>query len=198
MKEKIFSLTGLMILCLTAFSQEKTYIKNPAIGIHFFFDDFKTAANIKATSLSTVLRENAFGKAKDMAPGLSISYLDGLSEHLDFSATLGGSFLNYPIDGKSSNGAESFLLEADASVHAKMFSDQYVVVPFLSIGTGFSKYKGYFGAFIPVGVGLQVNFFDDAFLMINSQYRLKVSEVTNNHFFYSIGIAGNIGVNKNR
>ncbi len=198
MKEKVLLIAGLLIACLTVCSQDDDYVKDPAIGIHFFFNDFKTASNIRTASLSSTLRDKTFGRFKDMSPGISLSYLQGLSTHFDFAANLAGSFLDYPMEGKTSTGDEAFLLEADASIHAKMFSDQYVIVPYLSAGAGISKFKGYYGAFIPLGIGLQFNFFDDAFLLINSQYRMKVSENTNYHFFYSLGIVGNIGVSKKK
>jgi len=78
-----------------------------------------------------------------------------------------------------------------------MFSNQYWVSPYLQLGVGISKFQGYWGAFIPAGVGLQVNLFDEAFLLINSQYRVPVTENTANyHFFHSIGLAGIIGKKK--
>lgn len=198
MKNIFLSLLAILLISgvASAQDQENEYIKNPALGIHFFFNDFKTASAIRASSLSSALINKNVGKIKDMVPGLSLSYMQGISNNFDFSASLGGSFLDYVVDGKGVLGSESLLLEGDASINAKMLSDQYWVVPYLSAGLGFSKYKGYYGAFIPVGAGLQINFFDDAFFIINTQYRIKVTETTSYHFFSSIGIAGTIGSKK--
>lgn len=196
MKKMYVSLPALICLAVTAFSQDNDYIKGPALGIHFLFNDFTTASNIRSSSLNSVLRNKQFGKVKDMTPGIAVNYLQGLSSHVDFSGRLAGSFLDYPSDGQASFGSESLLLEADASLQAKMFSDRYWFVPYLSVGLGASKYKGYYGAFIPLGTGIQVNFFDEAFFVINSQYRIKVTDNVSDHFFYSIGIVGNIGLRK--
>lgn len=196
MKKMFVSLLTLVFLGLTALSQNNDYIKGPALGIHFLFNDFSTAASIRSSSLNSVLRNKQFGKFKDMTPGIAVNYLQGLSRHVDFSGRLAGSFLYYPSEGRASFGSESLLLEADASLQAKMLSDRYWFVPYLSLGLGASKYKGYYGAFIPVGAGIQVNFFDEAFFVINSQYRLKVTDNVNDHFFYSIGIVGNLGLKK--
>ncbi len=196
MNKMYLSLPALMFLAVTAFSQGNDYIKGPALGIHFLFNDFSTAANIRSSSLNTILRDKQFGKIKDMTPGIAVNYLQGLSSHMDFSGRIAGSFLNYPSEGRASFGTESLLLEADASLQAKMFSDQYWFVPYLSAGLGASKYKGYYGAFIPLGAGIQVNFFDEAFFVINSQYRVKVTDNVNDHFFFSIGLVGNIGLKK--
>lgn len=193
--KKILSLMLLAtIVSIAAFSQDKKdYIKRPALGIHFFFSDFQTASRIRSSSLSSVLNNNQWSKFKDMNPGLAINYMEGLTPHLDFSATLGGSFVDYPIDSKPPFGSEKFLLEGTAMVHAKLLTDKYVLNPYLAGGIGISKYTGYYGAFMPLGLGLQVSVMDEAFLFINQQYRVKVSNNTNYHLYSSIGFAGNIG-----
>jgi outer membrane protein OmpA-like peptidoglycan-associated protein len=115
-----------------------------------------------------------------------------LSEHADFVATGSGSFLDYPLPDKPLAGYESFLMEVAATVNVKLLTDNYFVSPFLTVGAGASKYRGYYGAFIPVGVGLQLNLSDDAFLLLNSQYRMPVTEEVNYHFYHSIGIGANL------
>jgi OmpA-OmpF porin, OOP family len=192
----------LAVLCLQTtigFSQEKTdYKQQPALGIHFLLHDFQTASNIRNSSLSSVLAKKQYGKVKDMSPGLAISYSDGLSDNFDMVATLAGAFLDYPREDEPSSGGDKFLLEVDASIRGKMFSDNYWFTPYLQAGVGVSKYMGYYGAFIPLGAGVQINFFDEAFLLINTQYRVPVTETVNYHFYHSIGLAGNIGRKKSK
>lgn len=187
---------ALIFLHTLAFSQDEDYIQNPTFGVHFIFNDFKSAQAIRSTSLGTALRNKQFGKIKEMSPGLAINYIQGLTPSFDFSTTLSGSFLDYPFKDGTTSGKDNLLLEADASIRGKMFSNKYVVSPYFQVGIGGSKYKGYWGAFIPAGVGLQVNLFDEAFLLINSQYRIPVTETANYHFFHSIGLAGVIGKRK--
>lgn len=193
MKKFLLSVLAIVSVIAATYSQDYEYKKRPAIGIHFFGNDFVTPQRIKATSLSEVLNNKQWAKFGDMNFGFAANYMRGLTNKLDFSTTLGVSFLEYPIENKQSSGDDGALLEWDAMVHAKMLSDKYWVSPYLSAGIGASKWKGYYGAIIPVGVGIQVNFFDEAFLLINSQYRLKVTNTTANHFYHSIGFAGNIG-----
>ena len=175
------------------FCQEKSYQQPATIGIHFVFNDFVTAQLIRSSSLSSVLKDHKFGKLKDMSQGLALSYGKGLSETFDFSTTLAGSFLSYPLEDKPASGSDFLLLEGDACIRGKMFSDKYWFVPYLQVGVGVSKYQGYWGTFIPAGVGLQISFFGEAYLLINSQYRIAVTETTNYHFLHSIGLVGNIG-----
>ncbi len=89
-------------------------------------------------------------------------------------------------------------MKLDVSVRGKMFSNKYVVSPYLQAGLGASMYKGTFGAFIPAGVGVQFNILNEAFLIVNSQYRIPVTESANYHFYHSIGLAGVIGKEKKR
>ena len=181
----------LFSLCIFAssFAQKPDYKKTQALGVSFFLNDFKAASDIRSHGLINVLDNHNFFKTSQMNPGVAVHYLSGLSNHADFIATLGGSFLDYPNDNFSS-GSANLLLEATAALNLKLLTDHYWVTPFIDLGVGASKYKKYVGAFVPVGLGLQVNFLDDAFLMINSQYRIPVTENASYHFYHSIGVAG--------
>jgi OOP family OmpA-OmpF porin len=193
MKKAILSLWAVTCFCITAFGQNSNFTKRPALGIHFFGNDFQTPQKIRETSLDAVLKDNEWAKLGDLNFGFAANYMKGLTNKLDFSTTLGVSFIDYPMEGKQLSGDDDALIEWDAMVNAKMVSDKYWVSPYLSAGIGASKWKGYYGAIIPLGLGIQLNFFDEAFLLINAQYRLKVTTTTSNHFFYSLGFAGNIG-----
>ena len=186
-------LTILTSACISVFSQRESFKQPITLGIHFLFNDFSTAAAIRESSLSSVLEDGRLGKLRDMSQGLALSFGKGVSEKFDFYSTLCGSFLSYPIDDKPASGSEFLLLEADASIRGKLLSDKYIFVPYFQVGAGISKYQGYWGAFIPAGVGVQVNFFDEAFLQINSQYRIGITEHTSYHFVHSVGLVGNIG-----
>jgi OmpA-OmpF porin, OOP family len=176
------------------FCYEENAVKQPTLGLQFVLNDFKTATAIRSSSLNSVIREKRNAKIKEMSPGLALTYLKGINSHVDFSTTLSGSFVQYPFEnGISITGEESFLLEADASLNAKLLPDQYWVNPFLTLGVGVFKYQGYYGAFMPAGAGLQVNLFNEAFLLLNAQYRIRVTETSSYHFYYGIGFAGSIG-----
>lgn len=191
MKKLAASLLGLCAFAMSSVAQSD-HVKRATLGVHFFFNDFQTPQYIKANSLGQTFRDKKWAKIRDMNAGLAVNYIKGINKTFDFSTTLGGSFLSYPIENKP-KFSESFLLEGDAMVHAKMLSDQYWVSPYLSAGVGFSSYRGYVGAFAPVGMGLQVNLYDEAFILVNAQYRVAITDNTSNHFYYSLGVAGNIG-----
>ena len=185
-----------LFISLFSFGQGTEYKKDPAIGVHFFLNDFKSAANIRSSSFNSVLINKQFGKVKEMTAGLAVNYIKGLSNHVDFSVTAAGSFVSYELRNNPGSAKDRFLLEVDASVIGKMASDKYWVTPYVQTGVGGLLYGVYYGAFIPAGLGLQVNFYDEAFLLFNAQYRIPITETANYHFYFSLGIAGNIGIKK--
>ncbi len=190
MKKIILSFLAFGLL-MNAYAQND-YKKLPSLGVHFLFNDFKTASELRNSGLASVIREKNWSKTSRMAPGIAISYSEGLSNNLDFVATASGSFVDYPIPDKPAFGFTRFLVDVTAMGNLKLISDKYWVSPFLTLGAGVSKVGGYYGAFIPTGVGLQFNLFDEAYVMVNSQYRIPVTENVAYHLYHSIGLSGNI------
>jgi OmpA-OmpF porin, OOP family len=190
------SLMVCTIMLTDSYAQNGDYVRPESIGVSFFFNDYITPDRIRSANLSTVFREKQWAKFREMSPGLALTYIKGLKNYIDFTSTLAGSFTRIPL-AEESNSEENFLLEADASLNFKMLSDRYIFTPYLIAGVGASLYEGKFGAIMPLGGGLKVNFFDEAALFITSQYRVPVTTETNNyHFFNSIGFAGVIGKKK--
>jgi outer membrane protein OmpA-like peptidoglycan-associated protein len=192
-------LLSLLAVCIfgTAFAQENAiknpYKKQPAFGFAFTFHDFQTAQDLKNTSLSQVLKDKQWYKTGRMSPGLALSYFQGLSNHFDFMGRLGGTFTSYPIADKAPRGNDKLLAELDANINAKLLSDRYWVTPYLTAGIGGSQWNGYWGAYVPLGLGVQLNLLDQAFINFNAQYRVAVTTgTTTNHLFYSLGIAGSL------
>lgn len=181
---------------LNSFAQNTDYKKGHALGVSFFLSDFQAASDIKSIGLVSVLKNHNLFKFNRMSPGLAIDYMKGLTNHMDFIGTIGGTFLDYPIKDKAPFGRDKFLLEATGSVNFKLLSDHYWVTPFVDLGVGASKYDKYFAAFIPAGVGLQVNILDEAYILLNSQYRIPVTENASSHFYHSIGVVGSLGKKK--
>lgn len=192
MKKLYFLIFAIMVFA-TCFSQSD-YKKPSAIGFNFVFNDFQTATEIRTTSLGSVIRAKNLFKTNRMETGLSLNYLKGLSEHVDFIGTISGAFLDYPSRTLNAPplGTNDLLLETTAGINLKLLSDKYWISPYANFAVGASSYNGYFAALAPVGVGVQVSIFGEAYLLVNSQYRLPVTQNANYHFYHSIGVAGNI------
>ena len=191
-----FILTFLAFCAIYSSFAQSDYKKPATLGIHFLFNDFKTAADLRNNGLANVLKANNYSKTSNMTPGLAISYSEGVTNKIDFVTTASGSFLVYPVPDKNLNGKNQFLLDVTAAANIKLTSDKYWVSPYLSLGVGASKVGGYYGAFIPAGLGLQFNIFDEAYIIFNSQYRIPVTENVAYHLYHSFGIAGSIASKK--
>lgn len=189
---------ALFILSVSSFAQNDNYIKKPSFAFYFALDDFNAANYIRSNSVRDAIKNHKITDFNGMDPGLAIGYFQGISKHFDFAGTLSLNTSDYPSRANDGTtiGSGSVLLEADASIVGKMLSDEHFFTPFFKVGVGASKYLGYYGAFIPLGVGFQFKLTPDAFAIFNWQYRLPVTEIVNYHFYYSVGIAGSIAENK--
>ncbi|MFM6923884.1 MAG: thrombospondin type 3 repeat-containing protein [Ferruginibacter sp.] len=185
MKKILLAFIGLGLFA-SSFGQGE-YKKRPSFGIHFFLNDFKTAQSVRAVGLGNTINTKIWHKTSAMNAGMAISYFQGLNEHLDFAGTLSGSFLNYP-NAKTPTTDPRLLLEGAATVNLKLLSDKYILNPFLTAGIGASKFGGYYAAFMPFGIGAQVKVVDEVYLMLNSQYRVPVTENASYHFYHSLGV----------
>lgn len=193
MKKFLFSVIAASLF-ITGFAQTPSYKKRPSLGINFFLKDFVTPDRLGAgKSLADVLKNNQWNKIKNMSPGLQVQYFSGLTEYVDFTGLVGGSFVNYPFLAKSGikpTGQDNFLLELDAAVNVKLLTDKYFVVPYFTAGIGASMYKAtYFAAYIPTGLGLQFNLGSESFLNLQFRNNLAVTNLANYNFNYSLGFS---------
>jgi OOP family OmpA-OmpF porin len=186
MKKILLVLMGLGLM-VSSFAQGE-YKKRPSFGIHFILNDFKTAQSIRSNGLANTLNTKVWHKTNTMTAGMAVSYFQGLNNNLDFVGSLSGSFLRYP-NAKVIAPEPLLLLEGTATANLKLLSDKYIFNPFITAGIGASKFGGYYSAFLPIGVGAQVKIVDEVFMMINSQYRVPVTESGSYHLYHSIGVA---------
>jgi len=165
--------------------------KAPSLGINFVMNDFTTARRIKNNSLGGVLKDKDWAQFNEMAFGLSINYMEGLSNHVDFASTLAGSFVKYPFPNMATPSNDALLMELDANLHLKLLTDKYILVPYANIGVGVSAYKfSTYGAYFPIGLGFQVNLGkQDAFFFTQADYKTAVTNSAASHFTYSIGFS---------
>lgn len=197
MKKLLFSLIVIgMAVSATAQTTPISYKKRPSIGFHFQLQDVTTAALIGAGSPSSVMTNNQWTKIKDLDPGMSFQYVEGLSDYIDLQVNVGASSVRYPFRAKSGiavPSAKRMLLEADVAVNVKMLKDNYFLVPYFTIGAGASMYGGtYFATYAPIGVGMQFKLGNDNFLTTNFVHKTAMSTLATNHFTYNIGIVSPI------
>ena len=184
----------ILLFPVITFSQERyPNKKSGALGVHFGLHDFQSGQILTDGGLSELLLSKQYKEVDDMGPGLALSFTKGLTDQLDYMARFGLGFVSYPLKSKPGlKTGNKALTELDISLNFKLTSDRYWVSPFISAGIGASQWSGYYGAYAPLGLGLQVNLWNESFVFIQSQYRQSLTENTSNHLFYSFGFAGTI------
>jgi len=147
--------------------------------------------------LTSVLTNRRVGKFREVAPGIGITYFQGLRNHLDIAGTLTGSYPSVPqADGTNSAG-DDLMLEGDVSAHLKLLTEKYLFTPYVTVGVGVSRFNGKTDAIVPVGGGLKFNIGDETSIYMTTQYRIPATSNTNTyHFMYGLGFAGRIGKKK--
>lgn len=195
MKRIICIVLGLCF-ALNLFAQLNDETKPATLAFHVFYNDFKTAQQIRTSSLGNVLNNHSWSNIGDMQMGFGFNYLKGISKKFDFVGTLDGSSTDYLFKDGTTHGSSALLLDANAGLNIKLLTDSHVIAPYIFAGAGLSLYNSRAGVYLPAGAGLQFNIFNEAFVFTNMQYRYAVSPAANNHFQYSIGIGASIGKKK--
>ena len=120
MKKLLSAFISFFFFISFSFGQgSKNHIKGNNLGVSFFLNDFKTASDIRTNGLVKTLKDHSLFDPSIMSAGAAINYLGGLSNHVDFIATLGASFVNYPNSNIPNSGNDHLLLETTASVNLK-------------------------------------------------------------------------------
>jgi len=197
MKKTVTAFFSLLLFVYGFAQNDQQYIRPSALGFSFNLFDFVTPERIKASSLSTVLREKQTAGFNDMGAGIAVYYFKGLRNKIDFAGTFALASVNYTLPEASQDVSAELMLQADASLQFKMVPDKYFLTPYLSGGLGANKYGPYFGAFLPLGVGFRLNFFDEATIFVNARYHVPVTtETVREHLVYGFGISGVVGSRK--
>lgn len=195
---RILLLTVLLTFTILSFGQKKP----SAIGFSFNLVDFKTPTDIKNTSLNDVLKSGDWHKGSRLDPSFSLVYWKGLTNHLDFSARYNGIFGSNTLSGLTNkSNLQEYYNELEAALHARALKSTAVVNPFLTAGLGVGNYWKNFGLapYAPLGVGIEVNIANEAFIHLLANYRLSFdNKKLPNNLFYSLGVSQSLGKAKEK
>ena len=196
----------LKIACLLCISNSLIYAQNreKKHGMLSFSANYSDYGFIKAmrdSSISAAFNRKDLFKSGSSSFGIGLSYWKGLGSHVDFSGNLTGTFSNFPalFVKNDSIGQANFTPQLDVLLHFRAFKDHRLINPFLTGGVG----AGYFGkqlaVYAPVGAGIQLHFNTGAFVFIQAQWRMALSDgINEDYMFYSIGFAQQAKFKKNK
>lgn len=187
------------LFCNTA-AQAQSNSKKPALlSYNVTFSDYRLPAAISQTSLSDALQQKDWYKPGTKSFGLSVAWWKQLTSHIDFSAGIAGTFSNFPANfvQTDSIGQAKFSTQLDLLLHAKAFKASAAVNPFLTAGLGAGSFPDQFAVYAPLGAGLQFRFKEGAFLLLQAQWRKRLTEgIQNDYLHYSIGFAQSLARQK--
>jgi OmpA-OmpF porin, OOP family len=195
MKQKLTLLLSFLVVVTVASAQmmDSKFTSNKKgslVGIHFNALDLKTPLTLK-NSAGT----RSFSKITDMDYGFSVSYWKGLTKTIDFSGRAGVLFHDYASDrGVLNQKNQQVGIELEPTLNFRPYGDNALISPFLTAGIGGGYYMDKLGAYLPAGVGAQVNLQSNTYILLQMQYRFALTKsIIKDNMFYSLGVAQSIG-----
>jgi hypothetical protein len=192
MRRLAFIIPFICVILACSYGQKKS-----AVGFSFNITDYQTPTDIKRTSLHNVLRSGEWHNGKHLDPGFSINYWRSIIGKIDFSARYNALFGSSTLGVLTNRpgGVKMFFSELEASAHARALKNNKTVNPFLSAGLGIGNYWENFrvSAYMPLGVGVQINIFNEAYVHFQANYRLSFNQGRlPNNLFYCLSISQSI------
>lgn len=189
MKQKLTLVLSFLAVVGIANAQFLKSIKNirSLVGVHVNSMDVNTPQAWKDNEGPKTL-----GTLKNQDLGISLAYYQLVSPRVDFSGKANIMFHDYSGADRNvySNKFTPIGLELEPSLNIKAFEDNYAYNAFVSAGVGAGIYSSKFGAYLPVGLGLQANFAKTTYMFIQSQYRFTLTkDAIKDNLFYSVGLA---------
>ena len=190
MKQKLTLFFLMMVFCAGVIAQNSG--KKPDLfGIHLNAVDIKTPVTFRNESVTA----RNFSSLKDMDFGFGLSYWKGLTRTIDFSTKLNINFHDYAAEDRGDLSEDKEVgIELEPTLNFRPFGDAALVSPFITAGIGGGYYSGEFGAYAPVGLGIQLNLKSTSYVFLQAAYRFSLSkDDLKDALFYSLGFAQNIG-----
>lgn len=182
-KEKVTFIRWIsIVIFISLFSGSilKSSAQSSLLGIGADWHGFKT--------------KNYFHKWNTYDPGLSLFFIKPIRNKLDGKMQLNGSFPD-SISTNNKSNSKSLLLQGNLLMRYHLLNSKNQFQPFIEAGPGISTYRSSVLFQSLVSGGLQWNW-NDFYISISSGYLISFSRSLNDHWIYSIGIAGRVGQHK--
>jgi hypothetical protein len=179
MKKLLFSLFALgLIISAQAqnsiSSNKKTFLSARYTGL-----DYNTPSLVNSTSIGQVLSDKKWAQLPNTKKTLGLGLISNYSDQVDIYGNLDLSISTMPgiVKTAFTGSSEYFYASMESGVNVKMFKGTYFVNPYLTAGLGIRSFDmSKFGAYAPVGFGLQLNVCKASSLNLTAVYATKMSK----------------------
>lgn len=198
MKQKLTAAFLIIFLSYSASAQKfVSPVKQSLIGFHFALVDYNSPSQIDTTSLKQVFKKGDIFNPTKQNIAFAISYWKGLNKYIDFSGKFNGIFYDYALQNSGVSYSNEFGAELEATLNFHPLSDDHLFTPFLTAGIGGGRYTNKYGSYVPLGLGFQFNIKSQAYIFLQTQYRISLTkDVFPNNLYHSLGVAINISKEK--
>ncbi len=152
--------------------------------------DYTFFKNVQDSTLSKTIQQKDWLRPAKSSFGVSVGYFRQLTNHIDFSGNLTGTFSSFSKNfvKADSIGQAGFTPQLDAMLHFRLLKNTAKVNPFLAGGIGGGSFLSNFAAYIPAGGGLQFNFNGGTQMLVQAQWRKALTGgISNDYLHYSLG-----------
>jgi OOP family OmpA-OmpF porin len=199
MKRALLLINTIFFLSTAMLAQKKTAKKLGMFSFNASLSDYSFLKTVKDSSFTNAIKQKGWLKPANKSIGLGVSYWKGLTAHIDFSGTFTGTLSSFParfVKGDSI-GQANLSSQLDALLHFKLLKDKAGVNPFLTAGIGAGNFPNQFAVYAPIGVGIQLHFNDGAYIIIQAQDRMALTDgISNDYAMYSISFAQKAKIKK--
>lgn len=180
-------------MCIISLHAQDHQLRKPElISYNISLSDYRFPQLIKDSTASKAFNQGDWYKPSNKSFGFGFSYWRGLTQKIDASGTMTGTFSNFPANfvKDDSIGQARFSTQLDALLHIRAFKDKFPVNPFLTAGLGIGYFPKQFAAYAPLGVGLQFHAKSGAYFFLQAQWRKKLTNgINNDYLHYSFSFA---------
>ncbi len=186
-------ITAAIIFCTCStplFAQQSAAKKTGLLSFNINMSDYSFLKLAQDSSFSKAIQQKDWLKPGKKSFGVGIGYWKGLTQHIDFSGTLSGTFSNFPklfVKGDSI-GQAGFTTQLDALLHFRLLKNGAAVNPFLTGGVGAGYFNKQVAAYAPIGAGLALRFSEGGMMVLQAQWRKALTDgISNDYLMYTLG-----------
>lgn len=179
MKKLLFSLFALGFIFSAQAQEGVSGKKKTLFAVRYTALDFGTAKQVQNASIGSVLNDKKWGQLPSTKKALGIGFISTYSDQVDIFTNVDLSITKMPgIEITAFKGySDYFYASLESGLNIKMFKEDHLVNPFLTAGLGIRSFNlSKFGAYAPVGVGLQINVCNGSKLNLTTTYATKMSK----------------------